>query len=165
MLARLAPGEYSADVNTCQKALPSLLALTLLLSCELAESDPDVKTDLQPADTSEVPKEEVTPPPEDTASPEPDPVTGCEWAAGEWSLTDCEGSVIALTINLVSGCAFQVVSTATTLTGAWGTVKDAGLSMLLPMTNSQCHASYDGVKWVGACGMPAGPCAFQATRP
>lgn len=91
------------------------------------------------------------------------PVTGCAWFTGAWELTDCTGAAFALEALTGSDCITHVSAPSPELAGAWGQVKDSAMTLILPALGTQCQGSFDGASIRGACALPGGPCAFEAS--
>ena len=101
-----------------------------------------------------------------TDAPQPDagktPIKGCAWFAGTWTLTDCTDESFVLEAMTGADCVTHLSAPSPTFAGAWGQVKDAAMTLILPALGSQCQGSFDGASIRGACGLPAGPCGFVA---
>jgi len=160
-----------------------LAALILSAGCEVNQGDEDVEdtgaseTSTTPADTEPVPPPEDTTAPDassdDTAStdtndptdtvPAPQPIEGCGWLDGSWTLYDCQNVQFSVNFFVQADCSVLVLSNSPILAGAVGQVNDAALTLFLRSVIGSCHGFYDGSSLVGACDALGGACSFVAT--
>jgi hypothetical protein len=158
-----------------KRATRVMLTLSLCgaLACETANSSGDAMATPEDSQTTSdtgvgAPESPFTP--LDASSggaeaPPPEPVTGCDWAAGQWLFTDClTPDGISLQFVL-SGCTLQLVSESPGLSGAYGTVYDSGLTLFAPSAALTCNGFFDGSWLTGACSSATtSPCWFIASK-
>ena len=147
-------------------------AAIFLLACEAGQGSPDVaktgsdaeaESESDAAQTESDAEATDAGAAEETVTPTPVAIVGCDWASGAWVMVDCLQASIPFNIHLVAGCQFQITSQSPALTGAYGQIKDGAMSLILPATAGTCNANWNGEVLVGACSLPNGPCGFEAS--
>lgn len=128
-----------------------LVLLIALPACEAGDRIPDTQSADVGDTAGDTEEDEIQ-----------EPIVGCDWATGSWLLVDCTGAVFSMNFVPSVLCGIQILSPSAVFAGAWGSVKDAGISIFLPVSNKQCHGAWDGTTLVGACDTLTGPCSFTA---
>lgn len=124
------------------------LTLALLLPHPGCETNAD-NADVQVVDTAEVDFDDVS-----GSLDDKDPVDGCDWGSGAWSMKTCRNSDgFNFTVSM-SGCDADIASDDDYLKNATATVQDSGMTLALE-SGETCHAFWDGDFLVGACSFTA----------